>query len=68
MLSSARFRRQVKYLYSKKIWRKCLAKNVNRNQIAPQTAMQRIVSHVSSIEIDSRDALNQFSRNTINRS
>ena len=58
MLSSARFCRQVKYLCWKKIWRKYLAKNINRNQIAPQTAMQILGSQLSSIEIDSRDVLN----------
>lgn len=34
-LSSSRFRRQVKYLLFKRIWRKCFL-SLNRNRIIPE--------------------------------
>jgi len=52
MATSTRFRRQVKYLFSKKIWQKLLAIKANRNQIGPVNQQQIEEPHASAVEAE----------------
>ncbi|CAF2548763.1 unnamed protein product [Rotaria sp. Silwood2] len=45
LISSRRFRRQVKYVLVKKYWRTCCKESMRDNRIAP-------ISHISSVECD----------------
>ncbi|CAF1248066.1 unnamed protein product [Rotaria sordida] len=53
LVASIRFRRQVKHLFLKKTWRKCLSMMANRNQVAPENQLATIESHGSDGDIDS---------------
>jgi len=50
--TSTRFRRQVKYLFGKKIWEKLLGMTVKRNQVEPENQAPDAQRRVSVIDVE----------------
>jgi hypothetical protein len=50
--TSTRFRRQVKYLFAKKIWENLLTIIMHRNQIEPENEAPNMERRVSVIDVD----------------
>jgi len=50
--TSTRFRRQVKYLFAKKIWENFLTIIMHRNRIEPENEAPNVERRVSVIDVD----------------